>query len=226
MEYFENLSFFESFLKSEGFVSNKEYVIFDIGTRDCMHSVKFSQIFPKAKIYAFECNPNTIPICKKNIENYPNIILIEKAVNNYNGTCDFFPIDQEKTITTWKDGNPGASSLFLSNGNYNSIETYIQSKVITDCVRIDTIMNDYNITGVDIVWMDLQGAELLALESFGDFLNNIKYIHTEVSYIPIYDGQVMFNELHKYLLQNGFTNINQPTFNGWQEDIIYKSKKI
>ena len=190
-----------------------------------MHAVKFSNLFPNSKIYAFECNPNTIPICRKNIENYPNIILIEKAVNNYNGTCEFYPIDPDKTITTWKDGNPGASSLFLSNGNYNSIETYVQSKIITDCIRIDKIMTDYNISEVDIVWMDLQGAELLALESFGTYLNKIKYIHTEVSYKPIYDGQVMFNQLHDYLTINKFTNVNSPTFNGWQEDIIYKNLK-
>lgn len=223
MEYFENLIQFFSFLKNENIDHNKELIIFDIGSRDCMHAVKFSQVFPNAKIFSFECNTNTLPICKKNIELYPNITLIDKAVNDFNGVCDFYPIDQEKTITTWKDGNPGASSMFLSNGNYNSIETYVQNKIQVECIRMDKIMKGFNIDHVDIVWMDLQGAELLALKSFGEYLDKIKYIHTEVSYKPIYEGQVLFNELHNFLINNNFTNINNPNFIGWQEDIIYKN---
>ena len=48
----------------------QDYVIFDIGSRDCAQSIEFYNVFPNAKIYAFECNPNTIDICRKNIENY------------------------------------------------------------------------------------------------------------------------------------------------------------
>ena len=34
----------------------KEYVIFDIGARDCLESIQFYKKFPNAKIYSFECN--------------------------------------------------------------------------------------------------------------------------------------------------------------------------
>ena len=62
MEYFENLVQFFSFLKNENIDHNKELIIFDIGSRDCMHAVKFSQVFPNAKIFSFECNTNTLPL--------------------------------------------------------------------------------------------------------------------------------------------------------------------
>ena len=45
---------------------NEEYIIFDVGSRDCMQSIEFYHTFPNSKIYAFECNPNTLNICKKN----------------------------------------------------------------------------------------------------------------------------------------------------------------
>ena len=109
----------------------KQYVIFDIGSRDCQQSIEFYNNFPNAKIYAFECNPNTLDICKKNIENYKDrITLVEGAVCDYDGEITFYPINQEKTITTWKDGNPGASSIFLSNGTYKA-EHYIQDEIKT-----------------------------------------------------------------------------------------------
>jgi FkbM family methyltransferase len=202
--------------------TNENFIIFDIGSRDCEQSIEFYNVFPNSKIYAFECNPNTIDLCKNNIKQYSDrITLIEGAVCDYDGTITFYPINQKKTITTWKDGNPGASSIFKSNGMY-TIETYIQDEITTMCHRLDSVMNKYNISKVDIIWMDLQGAELLALKGLGNYLQNVKYIHTEVSYKEMYSGQVMFDELHKYILSNDFIIKNNLSLTGWQEDVIYE----
>lgn len=122
------------------FNKNEDYIIFDIGSRDCLQSIEFYNMFPNSKIYAFECNPNTLDICKKNIELYSDrITLIEGAVCDYDGNITFYPINQDKTITTWSDGNPGASSLFKSNGNY-TVENYVQDEIITNCHRLDTVI--------------------------------------------------------------------------------------
>lgn len=200
----------------------KEYIIFDIGSRDCIQSIEFYNNFPNSKIYAFECNPNTLETCRKNIEKYSDrITLIEGAVCDYDGEITFYPINQKKTTTTWKDGNPGASSIFKSNGQY-TVENYVQDEITTNCHRLDTVMKKYNIERVDIIWMDLQGAELLALEGLGKFLDTVDYIHTEVSYKEIYSGQVMFNELNDFILSKNFVIQNDLKRCGWQEDIIYK----
>jgi FkbM family methyltransferase len=205
---------------------NENFIIFDIGSRDCVQSIEFYNTFPNSKIYAFECNPNTLDICKKNIEPYSDrITLIEGAVCDYNGNIIFYPINQEKTITTWKDGNPGASSIFKSNGKY-PIETYIQDEITTQCHRLDSVMDKYSIPKVDIIWMDLQGAELLALKGLGDHLQNVKHIHTEVSYKEMYTGQVMFDELNNYILSNDFIIKNKLSLQNWQEDVIYEKKNI
>jgi len=204
----------------------KEYIIFDIGSRDCQQSIEFYQKFPKSKIYSFECNPNTLPICKKNIESYSDrISLIEGAVCDYDGEIKFYPINQEKTVTTWKDGNPGASSIYKSNGTY-TVEKYVQDEITTNCHRLDSVMKKYDISRVDIIWIDLQGAELLALKSLGDHIKNVKYIHTEVSHKPIYTGQVMFNELNEFIKSHGFNMINSIYGKGWQEDAIYEKQEI
>jgi FkbM family methyltransferase len=201
---------------------SQEYIIFDVGSRDCGQSIEFYHMFPNSKIYAFECNPNTLQICKDNIQPYSDrITLIEGAVCDYDGEITFYPINQEKTRTSWIDGNPGASSIFRSNGEYN-VETYVQDEMTTNCHRIDSIMQKYNIPRVDIVWMDLQGAELLALKGMGRALDNVKYIHTEVSHRAMYTGQVMFKELNDFILSKNFNIKNKISGNGWQEDIIYE----
>ena len=206
------------------YIENKhdELVIFDIGSRDCVQSIEFYNNFPNAKIYAFECNPNTLDLCRKNIEPFRDrITLIEGAVCDYDGTITFYPINQEKTRTTWKDGNPGASSIFKSNGTY-TVETYVQDEIATKCHRLDSVMRIHGIPKVDILWMDLQGAELLALQGLGHHLETVQYIHTEVSHREMYTGQVMFRELHDFIISNGFHIQNNLSFRGWQEDAVYK----
>lgn len=200
----------------------KEYIIFDIGSRDCQQSIEFYKTFPNAKIYAFECNPNTLDLCEQNIIPYQDrITLIKGAVCDYDGNITFYPINQEKTKTTWEDGNPGASSLFKSNGKYK-VETYVQDEIITNCHRLDTIMNEYNIPYVDIIWMDLQGAELLALKGLGNKLSSVEYLYTEVSHKEIYTGQVMYKELNDFMIKNNFSILNKLMLSGWQEDVVYK----
>jgi hypothetical protein len=101
----------------------------------------------------------------------------------------------------------------------------VQDEIITNCHRLDTIIKKNNIDKVDIIWMDLQGAELLALKGLGTYLNEVKFIHTEVSYKEIYTGQVMFNELHNFIISNNFILKNNLSSCGWQEDVIYEKKR-
>jgi hypothetical protein len=204
----------------------KDLIIFDVGSRDCEQSIEFYNRFPNARIFAFECNPNTLPICRKNIENFQDrITLIEGAVCDYDGEITFYPIDQEKTVTTWTDGNPGASSLFKSSGRYDCIEKYVQNEIVTNCHRLDTVMEKYNIPKVDIIWMDIQGAELLALKSLGKYLNYVEYIYTEVTYnSEIYSGQVLFEELHDFMLKNHYIVINNLNIGKcWLDNVFYKN---
>jgi FkbM family methyltransferase len=214
----------EGFLQSmlnAGVDRLSECVIFDIGSRDCEQSIEFYKAFPRAKIFAFECNPNTIPICQKNIVPYSDrITLIPKAVQSYTGVCKFYPIDQKNTVTTWKDGNPGASSLFVNNGTY-PIEKYVQYETTVECTTLEDTMKEHGISKVDYIWIDLQGAELIALRSMGNMISSVRFIHTEVSHKPMYNGQAMFTDINEFLLRNGFRLINGITFGGWQEDAIY-----
>jgi FkbM family methyltransferase len=207
------------------YLGKKVEVIFEFGSRYGEDTIEFAKIYPQSKIYAFECNPNTLAICKKNTEKYLNIKLIEKAVGDIDGTIKFYPINPAKTITTWEDGNQGASSLFKASGKY-PIENYVQDEVDVPIVKLSTIMKEYSLSHIDILWMDIQGAELLALRGLENQLDNVHFIHTEVEFMEIYDSQPLFTEIKNYLLCYdfffyGFTNKSE--FSG---DAVFINKKI
>jgi FkbM family methyltransferase len=199
-------------------------VVFDIGSRDGSQALQLAGLFPEAEVIAIECNAQTIEACRRKVERNPRVKLVEKAINSYTGCCDFYPIDPERTITTWEDGNPGASSLFVANGEY-PVETYVQKKVEVECIRLDDLCTQQGIDAIDLIWMDLQGAELLALESAGTFLDRVRYIYTEVSHRPIYNGQCMFEDVEAFLTARGFRRCTAIDRSRWQQDAIYENTR-
>lgn len=177
--------------------------ILDIGSKDCLEAIEFSKHFINSKVYSFEPNPDAIKIARKNSKEYKNHTLIEKAVSDKNGYIKFYPIDPELTETTHKDGNIGASSIFKASGKY-PIEKYVQKEIEVESITIEQFCKDNNINKIDFVWMDLQGAEYLALKGMGSYLQDIEIIHTEAELFEIYENQHFFEDIENLLTKTHF----------------------
>jgi FkbM family methyltransferase len=197
-------------------------VILDVGSRDARESISLKRFFPYATIYAFECNPPAIELCKKNIANHADIFLVPKAVSDVDGPLDFYAIDPEKTVTSHSDGNIGASSLYLANPDY-PYEKYHQRKITVESTTLERWAKETGLDNIDIIWMDLQGAELKAFKGMGGLLERIKLIYTEVEFEPMYIGQPLFKEVNHYLASKGFSLLKIYR-SGWFGNIIYVNK--
>lgn len=198
--------------------------VFDIGSRDARQALQLADLFPGAEVVAVECNPATLEACRRNVARNSRLRLVPKAINSYTGRCTFHPTDPRRTVTSWADGNPGASSLFVANGDY-PIETYVQDTIEVDCVRLDELCATLGIDAIDLIWMDLQGAELLALESAGTLLDKVRYLYTEVSHRPIYHGQCLFSDVEAFLTARGFRRCTEIDPERWQQDAIYENTR-
>jgi FkbM family methyltransferase len=178
--------------------------VVEVGARDCRETVQFAKEFPQARIYAFECNEETLSLCRKAVEEFPAVTLVEKAVSDTDGKISFFPIDTEKTQTPHADGNPGASSIFRASGKYKA-ERYVQREIRVESTRLDSFLKSFNIPRIDVLWMDAQGSERKILEGLGDHIRDVKFIHTEVEFEEIYTGQPLFWEMVHFLKRHGFS---------------------
>ncbi|MEO9191479.1 MAG: FkbM family methyltransferase [Acetobacteraceae bacterium] len=212
------------FLGARGIDCDTFGAVFDIGSRDGRQALELANLFRGADIVAIECNRETLDICRRNVAQNSRIRLVDKAINSFTGRCPFYPIDPTRTITTWADGNPGASSLFVATGDY-PIEEYVQNAVEVDCIRVDDLCAKLQIDVIDLIWMDLQGAELLALQSAGALLDKVRYIYTEVSHRPIYKGQCLFADVEAFLTARGFKRCTQIDRARWQQDAIYENTR-
>jgi FkbM family methyltransferase len=201
-------------------------VVLELGSRDCKDAIRINDEFNKPVI-AFEANPDSVEKCRKNLSKNieANVILHSLAVSDTNGPIDFWSVD------TNLYNNVGASSLFVqefSNREKDDPDrnrNCIQNKITVDSVRLDSILTQDQ--GKYAIFMDIQGAELLALKGMGDFLKNVEYVVTEVSGHGGYVGGVEYSELDTYLTSNGFKgitdfggNVSSSTF--WTTDMIYQ----
>ncbi|MBL0174857.1 MAG: FkbM family methyltransferase [Ignavibacteria bacterium] len=200
-------------------------VALDVGSLDGEVSRHFRSLFPRSRICAFECNPAALETCRRTLGGLDRAQLVEAAVCDSDGEVEFHPIDPARTRTPHPNGNIGASSLFLAAPGYPH-EQYAQSTIRVPSLRIDTWAAGAGIPGVDVLWMDVQGAELLVLRGMGVLLSSVRIIHTEVEFKTMYTGQPLFPDVDAFLREAGFVQRATMYRDDWFGNLVYVRSDI
>jgi FkbM family methyltransferase len=214
----DQITIMEEFLKAaKSLVSEDQpIVIVNLGSRDGNEDVTFAKNFPKARIISFEPNPATYQIVLNTTRNYPSITPCKLAATDTEGVIDFY---QNTT------GNHGASSIFPKSGLYDYIENYKQTKIQVQSVRMDKFLPMIGVTKVDLLWADIQGAELAAFRGMGDLFNGVMCVNTEIEYKPMYSGQPLYDDIKGFMDSKGMTEMNKTCrYDGFWGDAIFVRK--
>lgn len=179
-------------------------VIYDVGSRDALDGIELAKAFGARELHIFECNPPSFRKCVDNVRKLVDpsemrVYLNECAVSDFDGEANFFPINVQKTTTPHADGNPGASSLLRANTAY-SRESYVQDEMKVRSTTLRTYCANHR--PPDLLWIDVQGAELSALRGLGDALDVVRLIHVEVGFRAMYEKQPLFWNVHELLHKN------------------------
>ena len=179
---------------------NNSGIIFDIGAHRGDTVAAYAKYFNKSIIYGFEPCPESYDKLKIRFEDNPRIRIIPKAVSNINGTTDFnvniasatnslLPIVDQ--ANKWTES---ASDLSLKN------------IVKVDVTKIDSFCNKENIKQIMILKMDIQGAELLALQGAEKMLSKkaIILLYLELLFVPVYIGQAEYYQICGLLSKFGY----------------------
>jgi len=169
--------FVEEFYKFTS--EEKDPIILDCGANIGTSCVYFKKLYPTSKIIAFEADLVIADILKSNIEfnKIANVEIINKAV--------------------WINDN-GVS--FASEGSDGSSIFGIGDKVIVPSIRLKDILDQME--RVDILKMDIEGAENEVLIDCKNSLNHVKNIFIEYHSFPNQNQKL--NEILEVLSQNGF----------------------
>lgn len=127
----------------------------------------------KGKIYAFEPDPSNFALLEKNVKlnGCTNVVLERKALSNRKGTLKLF-IARE---------NRGDHRIYQPEGES-------RSSIDVEAVRLDEYCKEHK-TGIDVLKMDVQGAEGHILDGMTGLLEDRK------------DGPTIFMEVWPYALK-------------------------
>ncbi|MFC1635037.1 FkbM family methyltransferase [Planctomycetota bacterium] len=176
-------------------------IIFDVGAYIGEVTRTYREIFPQAKLYCFEPFPGSFRELEKQSVD-PLAKLYQVAIS-----------DQIGKTTLNVNADLSCNSIFPRPQNepaYYSAHAQNVDQIEVDTTTIDSFCKRENIERIDILKLDVEGAEIKALRGAHNTLSNhaVTLIYTEIMFIPHYEGGCLFHELAGLLKQYGYTLFN------------------
>ena len=182
----------------------KDPVILEAGALTGNTAKQMAKLWPDGEIHTFEPIPEHYANLVKNTASFKNIKTYPLALSDKKGSATFF-VSQR----TNKPGKPSASSSLLSPKEHlNFSKTVVFPKQISvETTSIDLWAQEKMISKIDLMWLDMQGHELTALQYATKILPTVKLIYMEVEFVEAYEGQPLYSNVKTWMALNDFEPI-------------------
>lgn len=147
------------------------------------------------QVFCFEPNPDQYARLRSAAGSFPDVHVLPLAVGDGG--------EHELRICR----HPGGTSLLEPNfevaGRYMAFAEWLE---VVQRTRLRTVELDEvrEINGAEFLKLDIQGAELSALEHATQLLSTLLVVECEVNFVQQYVDQPLFSEIELYLRQHGF----------------------
>ncbi|BBD55011.1 hypothetical protein NIES204_23110 [Planktothrix agardhii NIES-204] len=155
------------------------------------------------KILVIDANQGAVERLQENFADSPNIQVVQAAIANHNDTVTLHltSLESSSSILPWKQ--------------YSEIYPNIKEiqQLTLSSRTLDTLLEELNLSPSDfnILILDIQGAELLALEGANQLLNTLDAIYTNVHYQELFEGGALAEEVNQFLSDYKFDIVAEDT---------------
>lgn len=174
-------------------------VIFDVGAHHGETASVFSNLFPSADLYCFEPFEESFVELRKNSSNYPTATLEQIGLSDSSGMHEFHSNANSATNSLLQLEDRAAN--IWANNSLVAIK-----KVDCNFLTLDKYIEDKNIKQIDLLKMDVQGAELRVLKGAKEAFktNRIRNVYMEIIIGDTYSRQEKFSDYLNVLDSLGF----------------------
>ncbi|MBK8492077.1 MAG: FkbM family methyltransferase [Saprospirales bacterium] len=165
-------------------------VIFDGGANIGKYSLLVNSVIPGCEIHSFEPVTLTFQILKKNIKNFDNITPVNKGL--YKENCK-------------KEINIFNSSTHSSIYDIQGLSYAPKEKAEIELIRGDDYVAAHQIAQIDLLKLDVEGAEYEALQGFKNCIEakKIRVVQFEYGYINISTKNLLI-DFYNFFQSNGY----------------------
>ena len=232
-----NLEYIKLFSREKlikNIVTSENPVIFDIGAHHGESVQYLKRLFEKSTIYSFEPDPDSFKILSSIAlggVNYYNL-----AASDSDGRSTFYRNKVSHTNSLLKVNLKSKDSIGIAAAKANDDNLYmsefnLEFKVNT--TRLDSFAKLNFIDNVDLLKIDVQGAESIVLKGGKEILKKTAVVILEISFFDYYEQQASFLDVESLLLPLGFklysiSEISNNPMNGrtdWAE-VVYVNNNL
>ncbi len=169
--------------------------VVDVGANPIDSTPPYASLLRRgdADVVGFE--PNREGLAKLDLRKGPFETYLPHAIGD--GKRHTLHFCQAPGMTSLLQPNPAVLNLFHGFPIWGQVLATEE----VDTIRLDDIPET---AGVDLLKMDIQGAELMVLRNAEARLADALVIQTEVEFLPMYIDQPLFGDLDLFLRQHGF----------------------
>lgn len=155
------------------------------------------------KVLFVEANPEVFARLQKKMAIIPQVQVANYALCDRNGWVDLHIAASEQS----------SSILSPKNDHQQSLYTREISQVTVEAKTLDSLLEELELAPLDfnILNIDIQGAELLALQGAANALEFVEGINIEVNYEEIYLGCALIDDIDEFLEKVGFHRVATTT---------------
>lgn len=172
-------------------------IIVEAGAHKGKDTIEMSNLWPHAVIHTFE----PTEVYEQLVETssaYPNIY-------TYNIALDSSSSNKKMYAATGKYTQ--LSSLHKPSEYFTKNPKFKFEEITVNTITLDEWAEQNNISQIDLLWLDAQGAELNILKGAIKILKNIRAIFVEVNTVERYENSVLYLQLKEWLLARDFVEI-------------------
>ena len=185
-------------------------IILEAGAHIGKDTKWMSETWPKGTLHAFEPFQQFYNQLIKVAETHSNIKCYPFALSLQEGSANFYVAG-------------GASSLLKPTDAFNNayFKADLKNPSTVTCIKLDNWANQYNITKIDFMWLDMEGNELNALKAGTETLKKTHLIYIEVNLQNFWHECVQYTEMKQWLENKGFKEIWKDIAPNWHGNILF-----
>lgn len=195
--------------------------IIDVGANQGQFALASSRKYPNANIISFEPLPELFEVFKRNLKNKEKVKIHNIALGNERGVIDFYRNEHSHASSALPISEKQKEELPIT-ANTTRTEVHVD--------RLDNILKVAELSGSTLLKLDVQGYEKNVLLGASNLLPKIDYLVFEASFVSMYEGEPLFDEMHVFLKEMDFELVAPVGFlegkNGaiLQMDFLYGNK--
>jgi FkbM family methyltransferase len=171
-------------------------VIFDVGAHHGETIRRCQRYFKRPTIYSFEPMPSALKILRKRFADAPRVSIHDVALSSSVG----------RTTLHINQRDIRSSILDLAPAGRRNLDANIAAVEIAT-TTLDHFCAQHQVSAIDLLKLDVQGAERQVLEGAADLLDRgrMRTMYLEIWFVPQYQESATFVEMHEFLASRGFT---------------------